>query len=105
MKENTKKGRSAELVALRDAALVRRYYYWTEVKRLRFDDVFKKLSTEEFFISEERAFFTYAFAKSDRDNIDSGELRAFKADAKVNFSLTDKQINDRLIKRTLIEVL
>jgi len=58
-----------------------------------------------FFISEERAFFTYAFAKSDRDNIDSGELRAFKADAKVNFSLTDKQINDRLIKRTLIEVL
>lgn len=31
-----------------------RYYYWTEVKRLRFDDAVKKLSEEEFFVSEER---------------------------------------------------
>ena len=31
-----------------------RYYYWTEVRRLRFDDAVKKLSEEEFFVSEER---------------------------------------------------
>ena len=58
-----------------------------------------------FFRSEERTFFIYGFAKSDRDNIDAGELRALKADAKVNFSLTDEQIQGRLKKRTLVEVL
>ena len=57
-----------------------------------------------FFRSEERTFFVYGFAKSARDNIDQGELRAFKEDAKVNFSYTDKQIKDRLRKRTLLEV-
>lgn len=31
-----------------------RYLYWTEVKRLRFDDTLKILSEKEFFISEER---------------------------------------------------
>lgn len=31
-----------------------RYYYWTEVRRLRFDDAVRKLSEEEFFVSEER---------------------------------------------------
>ena len=58
-----------------------------------------------FFRSGKRTFFVYSFPKSNRDNIDQGELRAFKADAKVNFSLTDKQISDRLGKGTLIEVL
>ncbi|MCL2067198.1 MAG: type II toxin-antitoxin system RelE/ParE family toxin [Treponema sp.] len=58
-----------------------------------------------FFKSEERAFFVYSFAKSDRDNIDHGELRAFRADARVNFSLTDEQIIDRLKKGTLIEII
>jgi len=57
-----------------------------------------------YFRSEERTFFIYGFAKSDRDNVDSGELRAFKVGAKINFSLTDEQIKDRLQKRTLIEV-
>ena len=32
------KGRDKELIKLRDEALCRRYYYWTEVQRLRFDD-------------------------------------------------------------------
>ena len=58
-----------------------------------------------FFKSEERTFFTYAFGKSDMSNIDFGELQAFKADAKVNLSLTDEQIKDRLKNRTLIEIL
>jgi hypothetical protein len=48
------KGRDRELIKLRDAALCRRYYYWTERQRLRFDDALKILSRREFFISEER---------------------------------------------------
>lgn len=48
------KGRDKELIALRDEALCRRYYYWTEEKRLRFDDALCILSKQEFFISEER---------------------------------------------------
>lgn len=48
------KGRDKELIKLRDEALCRRYYYWTERQRLRFDDALKILSEREFFISEER---------------------------------------------------
>jgi len=48
------KGRSKHLIQQRDESLCRRYYYWTEVKRLRFDDALKILSEQEFFISEER---------------------------------------------------
>lgn len=48
------KGRDKELIKLRDEALCRRYYYWTERLRLRFDDALKILSEREFFISEER---------------------------------------------------
>lgn len=48
------KGRDKELIKLRDEALCRRYYYWTERRRLRFDDALKILSDREFFISEER---------------------------------------------------
>jgi hypothetical protein len=58
-----------------------------------------------FFKSEYRTFFIYGFAKSDRANIDQGELRMFKDDAKDDFSLTDEQIKDRIRKGTLIEVL
>ena len=48
------KGRNKELISSRDLRLFERYYYWTEVRRLRFDDTIKKLSEEEFFISESR---------------------------------------------------
>ena len=48
------KGRDKDLIELRDEALCRRYYYWTEVQRLRFDDALKVLSRQEFFLSEER---------------------------------------------------
>ncbi len=48
------KGRDKVLMAARDQRVFERYYYWTEVKRLRFDDAVKKLSEEEFFISESR---------------------------------------------------
>ena len=45
------KGRDKKLIELRDEALCRRYYYWTEVQRLRFDDALKVLSRQEFFVS------------------------------------------------------
>lgn len=48
------RGRDKELIRLRDEALCRRYYYWTETQRLRFDDALRILSEREFFISEER---------------------------------------------------
>ena len=57
-----------------------------------------------FFKSEERTFFVYGFAKSNRDNIDQGELQEFKKKAKIDFSLTDEQIRDRLRDRTLFEI-
>ena len=47
-----KKGRNRRLIERRDRKIVQRYYYWTEIKRLRFDDAVKKLSEEEFFLSE-----------------------------------------------------
>ena len=48
------KGRNKNLIKKRNEALIRRYYYWTEVRRRRFDDVLKILSEEELFLSEER---------------------------------------------------
>lgn len=48
-----KKGRSRKLIKLRNEKLICRWYYWTEVQRLRFDDALTILSTQEFFISEE----------------------------------------------------
>ena len=48
------KGRNKDLISKRDEALLRRYHYWTEIQRLRFDDALKLLSEQEFFISEER---------------------------------------------------
>jgi len=48
------RGRNKELISKRDEALLRRYHYWTEEKRLRFDDALTILSEQEFFISKER---------------------------------------------------
>ncbi len=48
------KGRNKDLIEKRNESLCRRYYYWTEVRRLRFDDTLKILSEQEFFLSEER---------------------------------------------------
>lgn len=36
----------------RNRTLVARYYYWTELKRRRFDDVVKILSDYEFFVED-----------------------------------------------------
>ena len=58
-----------------------------------------------FFKSEERTFFVYSFAKSDRGNISEKELRNYKKRAKIKLSLTDEEIKDDLRKRDLIEIL
>ncbi len=50
----SRRGRNKRLISLRDEKLIRRYYFWTEVERLRFDDALKVLSEQEFFISKER---------------------------------------------------
>ena len=46
------KGRNRRLIERRNKKIVQRYYYWTEIRRLRFDDAVKKLSEEGFFLSE-----------------------------------------------------
>ena len=46
------RGRNKELIQERDKKLFERFYYWSEVRRLRFDDTIKKLSEEEFFLCE-----------------------------------------------------
>ena len=48
------RGRNKDLIDKRNESLCRRWYYWTEVQRLRFDDALKILSEQEFFISEDR---------------------------------------------------
>ena len=48
----SRKGRNQELIRKRDEQLCRRYYYWTEKQRLRFDDALRILSEQEFFISD-----------------------------------------------------
>ena len=58
-----------------------------------------------FFRSEERTFFVYGFAKSGKANIDQGELRAFKEDAKYQLALTDLQIETWLKRKDLVEIL
>jgi len=40
------------LVENRNKCLLTRYYFLSEIKRLRFDDVLKQLSENEFFLTE-----------------------------------------------------
>ena len=48
----SKKGRNAELIERRNKKLKERFNYLYNEKRMRYDDVIKKLSLDEFFISE-----------------------------------------------------
>lgn len=45
------RGRSQELIQQRNRALIWRYFFYSEVKRLRYDDIITELS-RDFFISE-----------------------------------------------------
>ena len=48
------KGRDKELITERNKRIYERYFYWTEIKRIRFDDALQILSKREFFLSESR---------------------------------------------------
>jgi len=50
------RGRNTELIEARNRALVKRFYWWSEIKRRRYDDVLKILSTQEFFITEQTVY-------------------------------------------------
>lgn len=39
-------------LSYRNRALIARYYYWTEIRRRRFDDVIRILSEQEFFVED-----------------------------------------------------
>jgi len=58
-----------------------------------------------FFRSEERTFFVYGFAKSDRANVSQKELKVYKKKAKIAFSFTDEEIRDQLRKGIFIEII
>jgi hypothetical protein len=56
------------------------------------------------FRKEERAFFVYGYAKSERDNIDQGEADAFKRAAMELLALSDEQIQVLIENGALTEV-
>jgi hypothetical protein len=58
-----------------------------------------------YFRNEFRTFFSYGFSKNDRGNINRKELKRFKEDAKMQFLLTDEQIEARLRKGIFIEII
>jgi hypothetical protein len=57
-----------------------------------------------FFKSEERMFYQFAYAKSDRDNIDQKELRFYKKMAKTKLVMPEKDIADAISAGELIEI-
>lgn len=65
----------------RNRLLTARYYYWTEIKRRRFDDVLRILSDNEFFV-EERTISNTLVEQDDfynellRSRISARKLRA-----------------------------
>lgn len=52
--DHIRKGRSEELLRIRNLKLIERYYQLTEIERRRFDDTLLILEREEFFISQQR---------------------------------------------------
>ena len=57
-----------------------------------------------FFKSEERTFYQYGFAKSDRGNIDQKELRLYKKMAETKLSMSEKELADAVNAGELIEI-
>ena len=66
------RGYHGKRISLRDEKLIRRYYYWTEIRRRRFDDALAILSQEEFFISEARIM---AIIRKNCDKLTDIEVR------------------------------
>ena len=57
-----------------------------------------------FFRHEERAIFAFGFAKSDKANISTAELKVYKKAAKVVLALTQTQIDIEVREERLFEV-
>jgi hypothetical protein len=57
-----------------------------------------------FFKSEERTFYVYGFAKADRANIGSKELKAYKEASREYFLMTVEQLEKRIRSGQLIEL-
>jgi len=57
-----------------------------------------------FFRSEERTFYVYGFAKSDRSSIDQKETREYKALAKQYFDLSDEMVERAIQTGKFIEI-
>ena len=56
------------------------------------------------FKKDDKAFFVYGFAKSERENIDQKETDAFKKAAKILLALSDEQIQKLIENGGLTEV-
>jgi hypothetical protein len=57
------------------------------------------------FRKDEKTFFVYGFAKSDRENIEDWELRQYKETARDYFALTIEQIETHLKNDFFIEII
>ena len=68
-----RKGRDPQLIRQRDLKLLQRFYQLTEIQRRRFDDVIHILSTEEFFISEQRVWYIVKRNLNILDKIKAGD--------------------------------
>lgn len=52
----------------------------------------------------DKAFYVYGFAKSELDNIDKPDIRAFKKLAKILLSVSDQQVDSLLEKGEIEEI-
>lgn len=97
-----RKGRNKELISSRDLKMFERYYYWTEIRRLRFDDTIKKLSEEEFFVSESRVMqiirrMIQGGATVDGKHIGRPMFTGFKVTSKVSLPKSQSSSGQQLL--------
>ena len=66
------KKKKTYLRELRDKKVFERYLYWTEKERMRFDDVLRRLSEKEFFLTEDYiiAIIKKEKARSEAEGLD-----------------------------------
>ena len=57
-----------------------------------------------FFRSEERTFYDYCFAKSNRGNISEKELKNLKESAKEYLSMTPSQLREKIEQGKFVEI-
>lgn len=56
------------------------------------------------FKQEDKAFFVYGFAKSERENIDKNEIDVFKQSAKELLALSDQHLQELIENSRLTEI-